>query len=120
MSRAVDALSVAPVMVLVDGNQTPKWSHPCRTVIGGDGLSLSIAAASIIAKVTRDRMMVAHDRAHPGYGWRSEEHTSELQSLMRISYAVFCLNKKNTPIPHSNQKFHPAHLSSTQDHLHAM
>src|SRR3546814_9954105 len=86
MSRAVDALSVAPVMVLVDGNQKPKWSHPCRTVIGGDGLSLSIAAASIIAKVTRDRMMVAHDR--------SEEHTSELQSLMRISYAVFCLKKK--------------------------
>src|SRR3546814_9235586 len=100
MRRAVDALDHAPVMVLVDGNQKPKWPYPCRPVIGGDALSLSIAAASIIAKVTRDRMMIDHDEAHPGYGWRtnkrSEEHTSELQSLMRISYAVFCLKKKTT------------------------
>ncbi len=87
MSRAVDALGVAPVMVLVDGNQKPKWRHTCKTVIGGDGLSLSIAAASIIAKVTRDRMMVAHDAEHPGYGWRTNkgygtpEHLDALRML---------------------------------------
>src|SRR3546814_20434006 len=83
MSRAVDALSVAPVMVLVDGNQKPKWSHPCWTVIGGDGLSLSIAAASIIAKVTRDRMMVAHACAHPGYGWRTNQGYGTPRTAMR-------------------------------------
>src|SRR3546814_12583312 len=73
MRRAVDAMDHAPVMVLVDGNQKPKWPYPCRTVIGGDALSLSIAAASIIAKVTRDRMMIDHDEARPGYGWRPNQ-----------------------------------------------
>lgn len=87
MSRAVDALGAPPVMVLVDGNQKPRWQHPCRTVVGGDALSLSIAAASIIAKVTRDRMMVAHDGEHPGYGWRTNkgygtrEHLEALRVL---------------------------------------
>lgn len=87
MARAVDALGVAPVMVLVDGNQKPKWRHACRTVIGGDGLSLSIAAASIIAKVTRDRMMIDHDATHPGYGWRTNKGygTAEhLEGLRRL------------------------------------
>jgi ribonuclease HII len=87
MKRAVDALAVAPVMVLVDGNQKPKWKHPCRTVIGGDGLSLSIAAASIIAKVTRDRLMIGYHDEHPGYGWRTNkgygtpEHLDALRRL---------------------------------------
>ncbi|API58052.1 ribonuclease HII [Tardibacter chloracetimidivorans] len=87
MRRAVDALDHAPVMVLVDGNQKPKWPYPCRPVIGGDALSLSIAAASIIAKVTRDRMMIGHDEAHPGYGWRTNkgygtpEHLDALRRL---------------------------------------
>src|SRR3546814_19450384 len=87
MGRAVDALDHAPVMVLVDGNQKPKWPYPCRPVIGGDALSLSIAAASIIAKVTRARMMIDHDEAHPGYGWRTNkgycppEHLDGLRRL---------------------------------------
>src|SRR3546814_13775190 len=85
MRRAVDALDHAPVMVLVDGNQKPKWPYPCRPVIGSDALSLSIAAASIIAKVTRDRMMIDHAAAHPGYGWRPNKAsgTPEAPDAMR-------------------------------------
>lgn len=69
MRRAVDALPVAPESVLVDGNRPPAMPCPVRTVVGGDGLSLSIAAASIVAKVTRDRMMAELAEKHPGYGW---------------------------------------------------
>src|SRR3954464_8630125 len=59
MARAVRALAVPAHFALVDGNDAPALSCPCETLIGGDGISLSIAAASIVAKVTRDRMMVA-------------------------------------------------------------
>jgi ribonuclease HII len=69
MRRAVLGLGFTPDIVLVDGNQ--KAHMPCeqRTVIGGDAKSLSIAAASIVAKVTRDRLMAELSRRHPGYGW---------------------------------------------------
>ncbi|HEY0269780.1 MAG TPA: ribonuclease HII [Sphingomonas sp.] len=70
MRRAVDALGVAPGMVLVDGNALPKWPYPATAIVSGDALCRSIAAASIIAKVTRDRMMADYDDLHPGYGWR--------------------------------------------------
>lgn len=70
MARAVDALGIDPAMVLVDGNALPKWSRPARAIVSGDALCRSIAAASIIAKVTRDRLMADYDEAHPGYGWR--------------------------------------------------
>ena len=69
MERAVEALGVEPAMVLVDGNRCPRWNRPSQWVIGGDALCLSIAAASIIAKEERDRMMVDYDGLHPGYGW---------------------------------------------------
>jgi ribonuclease HII len=70
MTRAAAALAVAPAFALVDGDKLPKQlACPARAVIGGDGLSLSIAAASILAKVTRDRHMAALDRRYPGYGW---------------------------------------------------
>ena len=72
MERAVDDLGVTPDFALIDGNRLPK-SIPCpaEAVIKGDGLSLSIAAASIVAKVTRDRMMAELDQQYPGYGWGS-------------------------------------------------
>ena len=59
----------APDAALVDGNRAPGLSCPVTTVIKGDGRSLSIAAASIVAKVTRDRRMTELDRRYPGYGW---------------------------------------------------
>ena len=72
MSRAVAALGVQPDIALIDGNMTPP-ALPCvaKTVVGGDGLSFSIAAASVIAKVTRDRIMRALARRHPRYAWET-------------------------------------------------
>jgi ribonuclease HII len=88
MRRAVAALAVPPALVLVDGNRCPD-GLPCgaRAVVGGDGISLSIAAASIVAKVNRDRMMAELARAHPGYGWErnagygTAEHSAALARL---------------------------------------
>ena len=73
MTRAVDALSVVPAMVLIDGNAKPRWDRPCTTIVGGDAICISIAAASIIAKHHRDRLMIEADSAHPGYGWASNK-----------------------------------------------
>ena len=81
MERAVAALGVAPGMVLVDGNRCPRWDHPSQAVIGGDALCLSIAAASIIAKQTRDAMMVDYDRQYPGYGWASNKGYGSRQHM---------------------------------------
>ncbi|MEA3000347.1 MAG: ribonuclease [Sphingomonadales bacterium] len=69
MSRAVDALGFDPAMILVDGNRCPKWERPSVAIVAGDAKCRSIAAASIVAKVTRDRIMADHARDHPGYGW---------------------------------------------------
>lgn len=69
MTRAVADLPRRPDYVLVDGNRAPELPCPAQTVVRGDGLSLSIAAASIVAKVTRDRMMESLALEHPEYGW---------------------------------------------------
>lgn len=73
MRRAVAALKVNPSVALVDGNYA--FDLPCdvRTVVGGDGLSLSIAAASILAKTARDRLMVEADDLYPGYGFAAHK-----------------------------------------------
>jgi ribonuclease HII len=71
MSRAVAALGVRPDVALIDGNMAPALPCEAKTVVGGDGLSFSIAAASVIAKVTRDRIMHALARRHPSYAWES-------------------------------------------------
>jgi ribonuclease HII len=69
MSRAVARLPAPPDVALVDGNQPPPLPCAVRCVVGGDGLSLSIAAASIVAKVLRDRAMARLAVRWPGYGW---------------------------------------------------
>ncbi len=69
MERAVTALGCAVDHVLVDGNRLPRWDHAATAIVGGDARCASIAAASIIAKVTRDRLMRALDAEWPGYGW---------------------------------------------------
>ena len=56
-------------MILVDGNRCPKWERPSVAIVSGDAKCRSIAAASIVAKVTRDRIMADYAREHPGYGW---------------------------------------------------
>lgn len=73
MRRAVAALPCIPGLVLVDGNADPKCGLATRTVVGGDAICLSIAAASIVAKVARDAVMVELAAAHPEYGWGSNK-----------------------------------------------
>lgn len=69
MCRAIDGLSVKPAIALVDGNYAFKLPCPIKTVVKGDSLSCSIAAASILAKEARDRIMVEMDAVYPGYGF---------------------------------------------------
>ena len=69
MKRAVETLSTSPEHVLVDGNRLPDWSYPAEAVVKGDSRVQAIAAASILAKVTRDREMIALDQTYPGYGF---------------------------------------------------
>ncbi|MDQ3144304.1 MAG: ribonuclease HII [Pseudomonadota bacterium] len=71
MSRAVEALGFEPAWVLVDGNACPRWQRPSKAIVAGDAKCRSIAAASIVAKVTRDRIMADHARTWPGYGWET-------------------------------------------------
>jgi len=72
LARAVAALPIKPQLVFVDGRDRIDAGCDCQAVIGGDGLVASIAAASIVAKVTRDRLMTCLGAAHPGYGF--EQH----------------------------------------------
>lgn len=73
MRRAVEALALAPGHLLVDARKVPGVSIPQRGIIHGDALSLSIAAASILAKTTRDALMRQHDAEYPGYGFSSHK-----------------------------------------------
>lgn len=68
MKRAVEALAIQPEHVLVDGNKLPRWHYSAEAIVQGDARVAAIAAASILAKVTRDREMVELDRIYPGYG----------------------------------------------------
>ncbi len=73
MSRAVAGLNTAPDFALVDGNKLPRLAFPAEAVIKGDGRSLSVAAASIVAKVRRDRIMAELAAEYPGYGWERNQ-----------------------------------------------
>jgi ribonuclease HII len=99
LARAVISLPVAPQLVYVDGRDRIAVPCECQAVIGGDGLVASIAAASIVAKVTRDRLMKRLGAAHPGYGF--ERHMgycvpAHLEALSRLG-----------PTPHHRRSFAP-------------
>ena len=87
MARALAALDAPPDLALVDGTQAPVLPCAVECVVGGDRRSLSIAAASIAAKVTRDRIMAGLAARHPGYGWErnagygTAEHRDALERL---------------------------------------
>ncbi len=87
MRRAVEALPVAPAFALIDGNRAPKLAIACQTVVKGDAKCLSIAAASIVAKVTRDRIMDRLAAETPGFGWErnagygTAEHLGALRQI---------------------------------------
>lgn len=87
MAEAVGKLSAAPKLVLVDGNKAPRLPMSTRTIVKGDAKCLSIAAASIVAKVTRDRLMMDLARDYPGYGFErhkgygTPEHQAAITKL---------------------------------------
>jgi ribonuclease HII len=98
MQRAVAGLSIVPDVAYVDGNQAPKLNCAVKTIIGGDALHAAISAASILAKVTRDREMVLLAELYPQYGFAqhkgygTKEHLAALQKhgaclIHRKSYA---------------------------------
>lgn len=110
MRRACAALGVRPALALIDGAGVPPGlGCPARAVIGGDGRALSIAAASIVAKVTRDRLMTALAREHPGYGWETNmgygtrAHSEALERLGVTS--------------HHRRGFRPIHNILCEEHL---
>ncbi|MCW0233592.1 MAG: ribonuclease HII [Ferrovibrio sp.] len=88
MCRAVTALRVVPMHALIDGNHCPKQlGCPATAVVDGDALSVSIAAASIVAKVVRDRAMAKLHQRYPAYGWASNKGygTPEHQEGLRLA-----------------------------------
>jgi ribonuclease HII len=103
MARAVGALGVRPDMALVDGNIAPPLACPVKTVVGGDGLSFSIAAASVVAKVTRDRIMRALAQRYRGYGWE----TNVGYATREHGAAIVKLG----PTPHHRRSFAPVRLA---------
>jgi ribonuclease HII len=98
MKKAVESLPVQPEHVWVDGNKIPRWHYSAEAVVKGDSRVAAIAAASIIAKVTRDREMIAYEDEYPGYGFAAHKgyptkvHIAALSTLgvtpiHRVSYA---------------------------------
>jgi ribonuclease HII len=85
MLRAVEALSMQPNKVLVDGNKTPDWQYDSEAIVKGDGKIAEISAASIIAKVTRDRELIELDRRHPEYGFAGHKGYPTKQHLQAIA-----------------------------------
>jgi ribonuclease HII len=101
MARAVRALSTAPEFALVDGNDAPALPCKCNTIVDGDARSVSIAAASIIAKVTRDRIMRTLHESHPHYGWFTNKGYSTEAHLKALS--------AHGPCVHHRRSFGPVH-----------
>ena len=87
MRRAIDQLDPKPDLALIDGNRETDFGVPCKTVIKGDSLSANIAAASVLAKVTRDNWMIEAAEKYPGYGFEihkgygTKAHYAALEKL---------------------------------------
>ena len=99
MARAVRALLPAAAFALVDGNDAPALPCRCDTIIDGDAKSVSIAAASIIAKVTRDRIMRALHEQHPGYGWLTNKGYGTGEHLQALGRLGPCLHHRRSFAP---------------------
>jgi len=110
MVRAVEGLGTPPNALLIDGNLIPaNLTIPAQAIVKGDARSVSIAAASIVAKVCRDKIMVELAQQHPGYGWEtnagypSKSHKLALQNL--------------GVTPHHRRSFKPVHNILYQDKI---
>lgn len=105
MTRAVAALGVEPTEILVDGNRLPDWPHRARAIIGGDALEPCISAASIIAKQHRDRIMIAADATHPGYGFAAHKGYGSAAHLAAIAHLGPCPLHRLSFAPMRQQSF---------------
>jgi ribonuclease HII len=114
MRRAVDALRLTPACVLVDGNQLPRLRVPCEAVVGGDARVAAISAASIVAKVYRDALLVQLHERHPHYGfadhkgYATAEHLAALRAhgacaAHRRSFAPVAQCRHQTPLAESRR-----------------
>jgi ribonuclease HII len=106
MRRAVMQLPLGPDFLLIDGRDTIDWDCPQQAVIRGDGASFSIAAASVLAKVHRDRLLVELDREYPGYGLAQHKGypcPAHLAALARLG-----------PTPLHRKSFHPVAQAALQ------
>ena len=99
MRRAVEGLTQQPSIVLVDGNQRPELAMPVRTVVGGDARVRAISAASIIAKVHRDRLLIALHTEHPQYGFDGHKGYSTPEHLAALREHGACRHHRRSFAP---------------------
>ncbi len=103
MQKAFDGLAVRPGVALVDGNKAPKLDCTVKTIIGGDGLSLSIAAASIVAKHYRDRLMTEIANDFPHYGWERNAGYGTAHHLKALEIYGVTIHHRRSFSPVSNR-----------------
>lgn len=106
MARAIAALPSRPAHVLVDGKFLPRLDIPATAVVGGDAKSLAVAAASIIAKVTRDRIMTAAAESYPAYGWAANKGYPTAAHLAALA--------EHGPTPLHRRSFRPVALANIE------
>lgn len=109
MRRAVEGLKIQPNHVLVDGNRLPKWSYSAEAIVKGDAKEPAIGAASILAKVARDREMVALNDLHPGYGFAKHKGyptKAHMEALAALG-----------PLPEHRRSFGPVKVLCDQGDL---
>jgi ribonuclease HII len=106
MCMAVQQLTLSPDFLLIDGRDTIDWPCPQQAVIHGDAISLSIAAASVLAKVHRDRLLVDLDRQFPGYGLASHKGYCSPEHIVALA--------RLGPTPLHRKSFHPVAQAALQ------
>jgi len=99
VDRLAEVLGCAPGHVLVDGNRLPRWGYAATAIVSGDAHSRSIAAASIVAKHTRDQIMIAAAESHPHYGWHANKGYGSAQHLAAL--------REHGPSPLHRRSFAP-------------
>jgi len=102
MRQAVDGLSPLPQLALVDGNRAPPLACEAQTLVGGDGLEPAISAASIVAKVTRDRIMLELHHRFPGYGFDRHKGYPTPDHLLRLAELGPCAEHRRSFAPVRN------------------
>ena len=96
MKRAVENLSVTPNIALIDGNKTPELAMQSKAIVKGDALSMSIASASILAKVTRDRLLLMYDEQYPEYEFKKHKgYGTKLHREKILEYGVCEIHRKS-------------------------